>query len=234
VLVHQPSAEHDHPCAGRDAGPVTDETLPGMLRRIRRLVDMSQRELARATGMAPAAIGRARAGGDLRVSQLSRIGAVAGLRLALVDAQGTEPAPMTGTAVRDAGGRLFPAHLDTRHGDEDWWGGPHRPRLADPRYTFDRDRSLRDRRRGAGLPADHHEPEDGDSLAERAAARRAAALRREAARRLERHQAWRAAGSLPSPEWEVDCTCPAGCEYDEERNPDRLHAPDCACGCDVG
>jgi transcriptional regulator with XRE-family HTH domain len=211
---------------------MTTETLPGMLRRIRRLVDMSQRELARAAGVAPATLGRAEAGGDLRVSQLARIGAVAGLRLALVDDQGREPAPMTGTAVRDAGGRLFPAHLDTRHGDDDWWGGPHRPRLVNPRYTFDRDRSLRDLRRGGDLPADHHQPEDGDSLAERAAARRAEVLRREAARRLELFRARCAAGFPPSPGWELDCTCPAACaELDVGERP--VHAPDCACGCDV-
>ncbi|WP_138759524.1 helix-turn-helix domain-containing protein [Modestobacter altitudinis] len=212
---------------------MADQTLPGLLRRIRRFVDMSQRELARASGVAPAAIGRAEAGGDLRVSQLSLIGAVAGLRVALLDDEGRELVAMTGAAVRDAGGRLFPAHLDTRHGDEDWWGGPHRPRLRNPRYTFDRDRSLRDWRRQASPSADHHVPEAGDSLAERAATRRAGALRRDAARRQVRHEARLAAGSPLRPDWEVDCTCPAGCEYDEQENRDRLHAPDCACGCDV-
>ncbi|CCH86041.1 Transcriptional regulator, XRE family [Modestobacter italicus] len=208
--------------------------LAGVLRRIRRLTDCSQRELAERIGISKTAVAAAEHGTrDLAVSVLVRAAATAGCRLAVLGPSGLELGPMSGDTVRDGADRLMPAHLDTRHGDDDWWGGPHRPGLVNPRYTFDRDRSLRDRRRGVDLPADHHRPEDGDSLAERAAARRAEAVRREAARRLERHQAWRAAGSPPSADWEVDCTCPAGCEYDEERNPDRLHAPDCACGCDV-
>jgi transcriptional regulator with XRE-family HTH domain len=211
------------------------QQLHGLLRRIRRLADMSQRDLARAADVTSAALGRAEAGGDLRVSQLLRIVAVAGLRLTLVDRQGGELAPMTGTAVRDRGGRLFPAHLDTRHGDEDWWHDAHRYSRRRPEYTFDRDRERRDgrRSRSAAVPADHHVPQPGDSLADRAVARREEAIDRQRARRAAGHRAWVEGGGLLVPDWGTGCTCPAGCEYDEERNPDMAHVPDCACRCDL-
>ena len=219
--------------SGGQAGHVDAFPLGGILRRIRRLTDCSQRELAERLGISKTAVAAAERGTrDLAVSVLVRAAATAGCRLAVLDASGTELEPMGGDTVRDGADRLMPAHLDTRHGDEDWWGGPHRPRLVNPRYTFDRDRRLRDRRRGVDLPADHHRPEDGDSLAERAAARRAEVLRREAVRRLEAFQTRCAAGFPPSPEWELDCTCPAECaELDVGERP--VHAPDCACGCDV-
>jgi transcriptional regulator with XRE-family HTH domain len=212
---------------------VDDRVLPGLLRRVRRLADMSQREMARASGIAPAALGRAEAGGDLRVSQLGRILGVAGLRLAVLDGSGGELMPMSEHAVRDGAGRLLPAHLDTRHGDDDWWGGPHRPRLRPPRYTFDRDRTLRDERRAAGVPEDHHLPEPGDSLAERAAARRRESLRRAQERREEAHRAWLEAGSPRDPDWGTWCTCLPDCEYVEGRNEELSHATGCPCCCDV-
>jgi transcriptional regulator with XRE-family HTH domain len=214
----------------RDAEAVEDPLLSGLVRRVRRLADMSQRELARASDVAPAAIGRAEARGELRVSQLIRLAAVARLRLALLDADGNEVAPMTATGVRDTAGRLFPAHLDTRHGDEDWWGGPHRPSLRQPRYTFDKDRGWRDsRRRDAGIPGDHHTPRPGDALPDRAAARREAAVRTRAAEHRRRFLA----GELPPPAPEQPCTCSPDCEYDDERNPDLIHTGECTCRCDL-
>ena len=194
---------------------------------------MSQRELALAAGVSAAAVGRAEAGGDLRVGQLVRIAALCGLRLALLDSSGTEVTPMRTDTVRDGAGRSFPAHLDTRHGDDDWWGGEHRPRLQPPRHTFDRDRALRDARRGASAPEDHHVPQDGDSLADRSAARRAQVAHRADVRRAEAHRAWVAAGRPAHPDDWV-CTCPAGCEYAEGQDEDLAHAAGCACGCDVG
>ena len=216
--------------SARDAEAVDDPLVSGLVRRVRRLADMSQRELARASDVAPAAIGRAEAGGELRVSQLIRVAAVAGLRLALLDADGNEVSPMTATGVRDTAGRLFPAHLDTRHGDEDWWGGPHRPRLRQPRYTFDRDRGWRDsRRRTDGTPEDHHTPQPGDGLQDRAAARRDAAAHARAAENRRRFLAGELRPAPPEP----PCTCPADCEYAEGRNEDLRHTAECRCRCDV-
>lgn len=93
---------------------------------------------------------------------LARAAALAGLRLGLLDASGREVAGMTPDAVRDRRGRLFPAHLDVRHGDEGWWHGDERYSRTPPWYTFDRGRPLRDRfREAAGAPADHQLPRPG-------------------------------------------------------------------------
>ena len=101
--------------------------LPGALRRIRRIADLSQRELAAAAGMSPSAIGHAETGTrDLSVRSIARLATVAGLRLALVDESGDEVEPMSPAAVRDRADRRFPAHLDTRHGDDGWWHDWHR------------------------------------------------------------------------------------------------------------
>ncbi|MGY1774521.1 helix-turn-helix domain-containing protein [Geodermatophilus sp. SYSU D00804] len=216
---------------------MTDFDLSGTLRRIRRTADQSQRELARTSGVSKTALAAAEAGTrGLDARALARLAAVAGLRLALLDAEGREVAPMDGAAVRDEGDRHFPAHLDTRHGDDGWWHGPHRYDRTPVTYTFTRDRRSRDdRRRVRGTPEDHQLPRPGDALADRAAARRAAAERARAAER----ERLRAAGLLP-PAPEFRCVCPPACDdllLDEPPPaPGRPapHAPDCACGCDLG
>jgi transcriptional regulator with XRE-family HTH domain len=203
--------------------------LSGLLRRIRRSADCSQRELAERIGTSKTAVAGAEKGTrDLMVSAFARAAGLAGGRLTVVDADGVELAPMDPDAVRDAADRLFPAHLDTRHGDEWWWGGDHRPRLRQPRYTFDRDRSWRDGRRGdGGTPDDHQLPQPGDSLAERAARRQA-----EARARWDRERDRRRAAEGRSVLVEWTCECPPECaELDIGERP--RHAPDCPCGCDV-
>jgi transcriptional regulator with XRE-family HTH domain len=204
--------------------------LAGMLRRIRRVADSSQRELAERIGMSKTALAAAETGArDLPVSLLAGAAASVGGRLAVLDASGHELTPMDDTAVRDEGRRRFPAHLDTRHGDEDWWHGPHRYDRQQPTFTFDRNRTERDWRRRAGTPDDHHRPQPGDSLAARAAMRQHMTWRRQAAERRARL----AAAGPTGPDWGSGCTCPPGCEYDEEHNEDLAHAPACRCRCDV-
>jgi transcriptional regulator with XRE-family HTH domain len=207
-----------------------DLDLCGALRRIRRTADLSQRELALAAGVATAVISHAEAGRrGMAVDLLSRLAAVAGLRLGLLDGDGREVAVMADGAVRDEGGRRFPAHLDTRYGDIDWWHGRERYSRDQPWYTFDRVRDTRDFWRGRwGTPDDHQLPQPGDSPAERRAARRRAArLRRE-----EALQRWREEHRGPQPDpW--TCTCPPECaELDRGERP--VHADDCPCGCDLG
>ena len=204
----------------------------GLLRRIRRVADCSQRELAERIGASKATVAAAESGRrDLSISLLCRAASLVGGRLVVLDASGAELTPMDLDAVRDAGGRLFPAHLDTRHGDDRWWGGEHRPRTRQPRYTFDLDRSSRDSRRRAGAFAeDHHVPRPGDSLEDRAAARRETAWRR----REEQRRRWLATRPAREPDWGTGCTCPPGCEYAEGRNEDLSHDEVCACRCDVG
>jgi transcriptional regulator with XRE-family HTH domain len=210
---------------------VSDVSLPGLLRRIRRTADLSQRELAQAGGVARSTVAAAEAGTrGLDARALARLAAVAGLRLALVDAEGREVAPMDAAAVRDGADRHFPAHLDTRHGDENWWHGPHRFDRDPVTYTFDRDRRYRDRRRArTGTPEDHQLPRPDDSLAARARARRLAA-RRAREEELERR---RAAGLVPPPDLGVACDCPPECEELDDRSGPPRHAEGCACSCDV-
>jgi transcriptional regulator with XRE-family HTH domain len=184
--------------------------LPGALRRIRRRADMSQRELAAAAGVSASAVGHAETGKrDPTVRALAGLATLAGLRLTLVDEAGDEVAPMTAETVRDMANRRFPAHLDTRYGDDGWWHGPHRYDREQPWYTFDRDRSMRDRyRRRDGTPDDHQLPQAGDSPADRAAARKREYWR---ARAEEREQRF-LAGGFSHIDVGFTCTCPSACD----------------------
>ncbi|MGH3346792.1 MAG: helix-turn-helix transcriptional regulator [Nocardioides sp.] len=88
---------------------------PGMVRRIRRILDVSQRELAEELGVAQATVARWETGivsPDLET--VVYLADLAGLRLALVDADGAPVEPMADHALRDRAGRRFPAHLDGR------------------------------------------------------------------------------------------------------------------------
>jgi HTH-type transcriptional regulator/antitoxin HipB len=210
---------------------VSDFDLPGVLRRIRRAADVSQRELAQALEVSKSCVGGAESGtSGLDVRVLARAAAIAGLRLALLDGTGAEVRAMAAAAVRDMGNRRFPAHLDTRYSDEGWWHAPHRYDRKQPWYTFDRDRRTRDRFRGrGGTPDDHQLPRPGDSPAERAAARRRAYLRARAEERERRFLA----GEFRHLEERFTCSCPPGCdELDIGERP--IHAPGCPCSCDLG
>ena len=210
------------------AGPAFD--LTGVMRRIRRIADVSQRQLAARVGTPKSTVAAAESGAaGLDVRVLARAAALAGLRLALLSADGSEVAGMAAGTVRDRAGRHFPAHLDTRYGDEDWWHGHSRYSRQQPWYTFDRARWLRDQwRRRTGTPEDHQMPQPGDSPEERKAARQRAARRRAA----EEWQRRLAAGVVqPSPPFE--CTCPPRCDDLDDRSGPPVHADDCTCLCDV-
>ncbi|MCZ2836160.1 helix-turn-helix domain-containing protein [Modestobacter sp. VKM Ac-2985] len=212
-----------------------------LLRRIRRTADLSQRELAGALGVAASTVAQVETGArDLPAGVLARAATLAGLRLGLLDASGREVPGMTPDAVRDGRGRLFPAHLDVRHGDEGWWHGEERYSRTPPWYTFDRGRRLRDRFRAAtGTPADHQLPRPGDSLDDRARARRRAAVarqrERERERRVLRGTEQRSLG-LPV----LTCSCPAACDEllfgDAALSAEGRavpHVVDCRCRCDI-
>jgi transcriptional regulator with XRE-family HTH domain len=96
--------------------------------RVRRLADLSQRDLAVETGTSASRICRLESGAvDPGVTQFQRILALAGLRLAVVDEAGHEVAPVPADIVRDNQGRRFPAHLDVAPPDEvpyDRWAFP--------------------------------------------------------------------------------------------------------------
>jgi transcriptional regulator with XRE-family HTH domain len=209
---------------------VAEFHLPGVLRRIRRAADLSQREFAAALGVSQSAVAQGESGRrDFPVGILVRAAGLAGLRLALVDGNGNEVSPMAHDAVRDMGYRRFPAHLDTRYSDEGWWHGPERYSRPQPWYTFDRDRDARDAARAAtGTPVDHQIPQAGDSPEERRRKRQLAARRRWAAEIQRRREA---GALLPAP-LDLVCSCPPQCEQlDEGLRP--VHAPACTCGCDI-
>lgn len=217
---------------------MTEVDLTGLLRRIRRTADLSQRELAARIGISKSAVAAAESGRrGLDVRAMARAAEVAGLRLALVDPAGRELPGMDLGGVRDMGGRRFPAHLDTRHGDQDWWHDAHRYSRPRPWYTFDRDRGYRDARRAdSGTPGDHQRPAAGDAPADRAAERQRESARRRAAE----HQRRFLAGEFLRLPDAPPCTCPDDCGIGPETGPvtlasiDAEHVPDCVCRCDVG
>ena len=210
---------------------MTDFSLPGVLRRVRRIADMSQRELAVAVGISPSAVASAESGArDLPLSVVARIAEVAALRLSLVDRDGREIAGMAENSVRDAAGRRFPAHLDTRYSEDGWWHGPHRHHRTQPWYTFDRRRDLRDRyREWVGTPDDHQMPQPGDAPEQRAEERRRA---RWVAGKEERERRF-LAGELADVREAFFCTCPAECDHLDDRSSTPVHADGCRCHCDI-
>jgi transcriptional regulator with XRE-family HTH domain len=202
-----------------------------MLRRIRRQADLSQRGLAQACGLSQPVVARAENGRrDFPAGALARAAELAGFRLVLAGADGREVTPMREDAVRDMGHRRFPAHLDTRYSEDDWWHGQHRYARDQPWYTFDRERRLRDEyRRRCGTPDDHLVPHPGDSPHERAAERRRAYLRARAEDRQRRFLAGEFR-DLPEP---FQCTCPPRCDELDDRSGRPVHAADCRCSCDL-
>lgn len=205
--------------------------LPGVLRRIRRIADLSQRELALAAGVSAATIGQAESGArDMPVRLVAGIAELAGIRLALVDDSGSEVMPMSDEAVRDRSGRRFPAHLDTRYSEEHWWHGPHRYSRNRPWYTFDRDRRMRDMYRDRdGTPEDHQVPQPGDSPADRALDRRQDYWRRRAEDRQRRFLA----GEFAALDAGLRCTCPPRCDELDDWSGRPVHAEGCPCLCDL-
>lgn len=121
----------------------------GLVRRARRIADLSQRELARKTGLSPSTVARIETGSlTPSLAVMQHILAVAGLSLVVVDRSGRVIQPMRDVSdIRDGADRRYPAHLDTildpKQGE--WWADQYG--LARPPETFYRDRARRDARR---------------------------------------------------------------------------------------
>jgi transcriptional regulator with XRE-family HTH domain len=205
--------------------------LAGWLRRIRRIADLSQRQLAVAAEISVSAVAHAEAGTrDLQVTALARAAELAGLRLALLDGEGNEIGPMAPDTVRDLSGRRFPAHLDTRHSDELAGRWEHRVDRPMPWFTVHRDRAGRDvARRRNGVPEDHHPVRPGDSPHERALARRRATARARAEERQRRFLAVEVRDIGDG----FTCACPPACDELDDRSGRPVHAEDCPCSCDL-
>ena len=95
-----------------DASPQFDTS--GYVRRVRRIADLSQRELSARTGVVQSRVSRIESGDDLTVQTFVDVLAVAGMRLAVVDAEGRAVEPMPTAVFVDRAGRRRPAHLDVR------------------------------------------------------------------------------------------------------------------------
>jgi transcriptional regulator with XRE-family HTH domain len=122
---------------------------PGLLRRARRMADLSQRELARAVNVSQSTVARIESGARVpRLDLMQQLIAPAGLYLVVVDRDGRIVTPMRECEeTRDGGNRRYPSHLDTivdpRPGE--WWGDDYG--LARPPETFHRNRRYRDYQR---------------------------------------------------------------------------------------
>jgi len=125
-----------------------DESLSigGLVRRVRRLADRSQRELAVAARVSQGTISRIEAGTLVpSLEVFTRILGVAGLTLVAIDQAGRIVQPMRDwDDTRDGAERRYPSHLDTILDPEpgEWWADVYG--LARPPETFHRDRLLRD------------------------------------------------------------------------------------------
>jgi len=123
--------------------------LPGLVRRARRLADMSQREMAQAAEVSRSTIGKIEAGTLMpSVALLQRVLGAAKLSLVVVDDEGHVVKPMKDWPdTQDGAGRRYPSHLDLvlipRPGD--WWADEYG--LTAPPETFRRSRAMRDMQR---------------------------------------------------------------------------------------
>ena len=181
----------------------SETNAAGYVRRVRRLADLNQRELADRVGLSQSMVSAIESGHrPISLEVWDRVLAVAGLRLAVVDGEGREIAPMSEDGARDRAGRRFGAHLDVGVLDtEGWpahWGAG--PRWDRPRNSVDvPTRARRDAKRALhGIPGDHATARDAEA--------RFAQFRRQRAERADRELATRAHRPVVEP-----CECPTEC-----------------------
>lgn len=181
----------------------------GLIRRLRRELDLSQRDLAARLGVSQASIARWETGeSEPSLSNFQLLLNIAGWGLAVTDETGTAVEPMADDACRDRGHRRFPVHLDVDDAvDPITW--ERRPR-ARRRHHRDTARARQQKRRE---PAQRDHPTWEELLTARADAR---------ARRMEA-AAERARRRPPLPL----CRCHGACFLTAEC------APACSCGCEV-
>lgn len=173
--------------------------VPGLVMRVRRTCDLSQRDLGAAIGLDHSQVARiesARRRVDL--SLLARILSLAGMRIAVLDRDGVEVVPVPRDVLRDDAGRRFPAHLDVLAPPErsftallDAHGARPAPQAG---YLH---RARRDRRRAMQEPGAMPDQPTRSGLAQLERDRRVARL----------HDVRQRVATLLDP----DCTCPGEC-----------------------
>jgi transcriptional regulator with XRE-family HTH domain len=120
--------------------------LSGIIRRVRRTADFSQRELAKHAGVSAGTIAEIETGAVTpSLDVLQRVLHAANYQLVVVDESGRLVLPLeVWQNVTDLAGRRFPAHLDTVLDPEfgEWWADGYG--LTRPPETFRRNRVYRD------------------------------------------------------------------------------------------
>lgn len=157
------------PPADRSPRVSQQPSAAALVRAMRRTADMSQRQLAAASGVALSTVSRIESGaGESTVGTLVRFADATGCRLVVHDRDGSPLEDAFGPGV-DRAGRSYPAHLDVRPTGAfgGWWGdwlylstlaekAWHLSPRRRPERTFDLDRDRRDQRR----EPPPHEPTD--------------------------------------------------------------------------
>ena len=143
------------------------EALPGLVRRVRRQLGVSQRGLAAQLGVSQSRVARWETGRTIpSTADLAEVLALAGATLLAVDEDGERVVAMNPLAIRDRADRHYPAHCDPR--GEGWWSPPGSLRSAegaaawrrsreegDPYVTYDRGMWRAVMRAAYGTPPDH-------------------------------------------------------------------------------
>jgi HTH-type transcriptional regulator/antitoxin HipB len=187
--------------------------VSGVVRRLRRTSDLSQRDLARLVGIDQSQIARIEASRrGIDVQLFAQILEVGGMRLTIVDAHGVEIAPVGQDVLRDNAGRRMPAHLDVLGPAEVPYFALRGPRYdrAKPRARYHHRRARDRRRTEVGIGPSDDQPTRSDIAAVELAARTTRLV--EASRR---------ASALLAD----DCTCIPSCW----EHPGC--APSCECRC---
>lgn len=115
--------------------------VPGLVRRVRRILDVSQRGLARLLDVSQSAVARWETGRTSpRVDVLQTMLRLARVRVVLEDVDtGAEVRPMRADGARKHGGSRFPAHTDLRA--TGWWVPRAFREMTSVEYLRHRDRS---------------------------------------------------------------------------------------------
>jgi HTH-type transcriptional regulator/antitoxin HipB len=181
--------------------------VPGVVRLVRRRLDVSQRALALRLGVSQSQVARWETGRTSpRAEVLLRLVRMAGLDVVLLGPDGTEEPAMRADGARDRGGRRYPAHVDLAA--RTWWLPPDAACRADtpllmeaarrrrePRVTFHTSAWRKHGLRAAfGQPVDHpalHQPAAEVQFRDEQWLERRDALRREVQERIRRGAAER-------------------------------------------
>ena len=197
---------------GLDGLDAADIDVPGLVLRVRRVCDPSQRDLGVALGIDQSLVARIESSRRrVDLPMLIRILALAEMRIAVLDRDGVEVTPVPKDVLRDNADRRMPAHLDVREPSDTPISvllKPHTGR-ATPRGWYHH-RAMRDRRRNEGESSPVQDQPIVSGLADR----------RRQAERVQR------ARQLAVTLLEVECTCLGGC-WESSGCIDA-----CACRCD--